>query len=371
MPGNDPITLPPSTATTTVRVIDSTATIHYPTSFFFTDPIESHDDINCPAYSFLISSESKTHTRHVLFDLGVRKDWKTGLPGPFIERLKKVNANCTVEKDVQEILDEAATTTSEGGDLPRSKDIEAIIWSHHHFDHTGNPALFPKSVPLVVGPGFKEAVLPGYPADDASSVPSSDWEGRELIELDLEKDERAIQIGPFQALDYFSDGSFYLLSTPGHAPGHLSGLARVTPNTFVFMGGDAAHHAGELRPTEYLPLPDTLPLPSSQRFAQSGCPGEILANLQPNRKGSRTTPFYEPSTHINQNSQEAIRSIRSITQLDASDDVIIILAHDRHLQDKIPLFPKSITSWREDDLDAKTRWLFVDDFAGSADKAAA
>jgi hypothetical protein len=27
-------------------------------------------------------------------------------------------------------------------------------------------------------------------------------------------------------------------------------------DTFVFMGGDACHHGGEFRPTEYRPLPE-------------------------------------------------------------------------------------------------------------------
>lgn len=357
------ISIPTSSSVCTVRVIDTTSTVHYPAKHFFTSPIESHSDLNCPAYSFLISNADKK--KHILFDLGVRKDWKDGLPAPFVKGLASKGAYCEVEKDVAEILDDHPDST-----LPKSKDIDAIIWSHHHFDHTGNPSLFPKGTLLIVGPGFKEAILPAYPEDQSSSIPSSYWKDRELIELDFQKDKRACSIGPFSAFDYFEDGSFYLLYTPGHAPGHISGLARVTSNTFVFMGGDSAHHGGEIRPSELLPLPDTLPMPSSKRYATSGCPGEILANLQPDSQAGKTKPFYEPSDDFCTNKEEAMQSIENIFQLDADENVIVILAHDRFLKDKIPLFPHSIASWKDNDLDTKTRWLFVDDFAGSVDATA-
>jgi glyoxylase-like metal-dependent hydrolase (beta-lactamase superfamily II) len=35
------------------------------------------------------------------------------------------------------------------------KDIDGIIWSHYHFDYIGDPARFPYSIALIVGPGFK------------------------------------------------------------------------------------------------------------------------------------------------------------------------------------------------------------------------
>ncbi|UZJ53751.1 hypothetical protein CBS101457_003071 [Exobasidium rhododendri] len=357
------IDIPSSEATCTVRVIDTTSIVHYPAKYFFTEPISSHTDLNCPSYSFLVTDASGK--RHVLFDLGVRKDWETGYPEHLLKTLKGSGAYLEVEYDVAEILDKEPSSDA----LPKSKDIEAIIWSHHHFDHTGNPTLFPSQTSLVVGPGFKEANLPGYPQDKESATPSSLWEGRDLIEVNLQNDKRAVKLGPFEAIDYFEDGSFYLIGTPGHAPAHLSGLARVTPSTFVMMGGDAAHHGGEIRPTQYLPLPATLSLPSSKKYSVSGCPGEILAGLQPGRKGSTTTPFYDASKDFCVNKDEAVQSVKGITELDASDDIFVILAHERSLQSKIPLFPKAINDWRKKDIDASTRWLFVDDFAGAADEA--
>lgn len=47
--------------------------------------------------------------------------------------------------------------------------------SHWHFDHVGNPDVFPGSTELVVGPGVKDAFMPGYPAREDSSLRESDF----------------------------------------------------------------------------------------------------------------------------------------------------------------------------------------------------
>ncbi|KAL4733521.1 hypothetical protein BDV11DRAFT_199856 [Aspergillus similis] len=60
-----------------------------------------------------------------------------------------------VSKDVADQLRE------EGVPL---ESIDAIVWSHHHFDHVGDPSVFPPSTALIVGPGFKsdKTTFPGY-----------------------------------------------------------------------------------------------------------------------------------------------------------------------------------------------------------------
>lgn len=52
---------------------------------------------------------------------------------------------------------------------------------------------------------------------------------------------RKPQDWPLRCSRLFGDGSFYLLEAPGHATGHMCGLARTTadPPLFVFMGADA------------------------------------------------------------------------------------------------------------------------------------
>ena len=85
--------------------------------------------------------------------------------------------------------------------------------SHFHWDHAGDPSTFPSTTALIVGPGTKENFLPGYPADPKSHILKSDYAGRELREVGFS--ETPLHIGPFRAVDWFGDGSFYLLDSPG------------------------------------------------------------------------------------------------------------------------------------------------------------
>ena len=73
---------------------------------------------------------------------------------------------------------------------------------------------FPPSTKIIVGPGTKELLLPGYPAQQDALILESDYEGREIFEIDFEN-EGGLSIGGFRAVDFFGDGSFYLLDTPG------------------------------------------------------------------------------------------------------------------------------------------------------------
>lgn len=103
--------------------------------------------------------------------------------------------------------------------------------------HTGgNISNLPKSVDVIVGPGFRDAFLPGYPANKDSVFWEADFKDRNVIEAPFN-----LKIGKFDAWDYLGDGSVYVLNVPGHAVGHVSALVRTTPVSFVFLGGDVCH----------------------------------------------------------------------------------------------------------------------------------
>lgn len=98
--------------------------------------------------------------------------------------------------------------------------------------------------------------MPGYPANPETFLLDSAFQGRKVREIDFSVS--SLNIGGFRAVDYFEDSSFYILEGTGHTMNHLSALARTTEDTFVLLAGDACHHLGSLRPSEYLPLPASI-----------------------------------------------------------------------------------------------------------------
>jgi hypothetical protein len=59
-------------------------------------------------------------------------------------------------------------------------------------------------------------------------------------------DAPGLILSPFlsfnRALDFFGDGTLYLVDAPGHFEGHITALARVAPGTFVFLGADTCNN---------------------------------------------------------------------------------------------------------------------------------
>lgn len=51
-----------------------------------------------------------------------------------------------------------------------------MIWSHWHWDHIGDGAKYPSSTDIVVGPGFTENFVPGWPENPNGRIPSSSLE---------------------------------------------------------------------------------------------------------------------------------------------------------------------------------------------------
>lgn len=320
---------------------------------FWQPKIDGFDGLHAPIYCFLISNGSQ----HVIFDLGVRPDWESYAPK--VVSLIQATTVVTPRTDVKSVLD------MDKSDLNiRSLDVEAVIWSHNHFDHIGDVSQFPQTTELVVGPGVRAASWPGWPRREDAIVLDSDAENRVVREVSF--DASKLKIGGFNAYDFFGDGSFYLLDAPGHAIGHLCALARTTVNndesSFVFMGADACHHPGLLRPSEYMPLPpEDVPQGTlvTTKNGSGKCSGAVLQSLltTPTKPFLTLTPGPMFSEY-----EAAMLTVCKIQELDAAENIFVLMAHDLSPRDKIPLFPQKINGWRTADLKTKTRWLFCDDF---------
>ena len=333
--------------------------LYLKTENFWEPKIKGFHGVDAPSYCFLISHGN----HHVLFDLGIRPDWQNYAP----KIAAAIKAMTTVKpgSDVASILD-----SDKSGLNIRSKDIEAIIWSHDHMDHLGDPSTFPPTTELVVGPGLRSS-WPGWPRNADAGVLDSDIEGRHVREISFDEDGNAsLKIGRFDAFDYFGDGSFYLLDAPGHSIGHMCGLARTTadPPSFVFMGADACHHAGVLRPSEYLPLPRSITLSPSPENMQHGAkidagtyPGAALQHLTLEKNPSSAF-FTVAHSQLFLDWDAAMDTVGKIQEIDAADNIFVVLAHDLSLSDQVPFFPETINAWKAKNLREKTRWLFCSDF---------
>lgn len=148
--------------------------------------------------------------------------------------------------------------------------IDALVLSHHHFDHIGDISALPSHTKVVCGPGTLKAMQPGYPEDESSTWWSKWFVERDFLELPpTEKTEdwdgsieefanpksaarKWRKVACYDhAVDWFGDGSFWIVETPGvrevlhaihvmtlirsttllqHCVGHISVLARVTSN---------------------------------------------------------------------------------------------------------------------------------------------
>jgi len=236
--------------------------------------------------------------------------------------------------------------------------ISAVVWSHAHFDHTGDMSKFPSSTNLVFG---KDMVRETYVSNPKSTLLESDLAGRKLVEIDFDKSE--LELGGLKAHDFFGDGSFYLLDVPGHLSGHACGLARVTPTSFLFLGADSCHHAGLLRPTEQL-------------HRHLPCPGHILQTTRrsvsathfptPNADefdlALRTTPLLDVAENgYFEDTGRARASLKKIGNFDANADVFVMLAHDESLIPVVGPFPASLNEWKVKGWKKLVTWAFLDE----------
>ena len=101
------------------------------------------------------------------------------------------------------------------------------------------------------------------------------------------------------------------------------------------------------------------PLAFRQQRKESGrrTPGGVIAALIPGLDPS--APFFSVADgFLFPDHKAATERVGRIHELDAADNVCVVIAHDLSLRDRISLFPEKINGWKTVGLRLKTGWLF-------------
>lgn len=145
----------------------------------------------------------------------------------------------------------------------------------------------------------------------------------------------------------------------------MTALARVTPTSFITLGGDTFHHVGEARPR-----------PEFQK--NFPCPAHLL---EESKKSISTDYFWSPRSRngafdLPSRSQQLLAisdlpdsfyadpvtsqvSLEKLATFDADPDILVIVAHDMSLRDFIPYYPAYLNDWKANGLKESTVWNFI------------
>ncbi|KAF7333290.1 Lactamase-B domain-containing protein [Mycena sanguinolenta] len=182
----------------------------------------------CPSLSFYLA-HSASERHNFIFDLGLRKN-RDSYPPAALEHFGTL-----MPWEVPQSVEESCV---KGGVKP--EEVERVMLSHLHFDHIGDHTPFTKAT-FVLGGRGKVWLDDGYPGNPNSRVLSESTPMDRTVFLNPE--DFNTSIGPFpHAMDFFGDGSVYVIDTPGHCPGHINLLVRTSADgSWMYLGGDIAH----------------------------------------------------------------------------------------------------------------------------------
>jgi glyoxylase-like metal-dependent hydrolase (beta-lactamase superfamily II) len=216
---------------------------------FFVVPADQEAKKTVPSLSFLIQhKDDNGRITRIVFDLGMRRN---------LDLYPKVLAEHLKNRQPVSTNPDAVASLAKGG--LGVDDIDYVIFSHVHYDHVGLPRDFTNSkTKFVVGNGALD-LLSGktklktgkhmvfesdlLPLDRTIELPSPNGQhdGHQASNL---TNHEWVSIGIFpNAVDFFNDGTVYIVDAPGHLPGHINLLCRIStkPTKFVSLAGDSCH----------------------------------------------------------------------------------------------------------------------------------
>jgi glyoxylase-like metal-dependent hydrolase (beta-lactamase superfamily II) len=133
----------------------------------------------------------------------------------------------------------------------RAEDVNAVVFSHLHFDHIGGIADVPQAELLVSRDEWQQLSAPHPDRDyffrDHIQLPGAKWRP---IDFTATKDPLLARFGG--CYDVMGDGTLMLLPTPGHTVGSLSMLIRADDCPPLLLIGDLSY-AVELLMRDQLP----------------------------------------------------------------------------------------------------------------------
>ena len=216
-----------------------------PESLFVTEADPEKAD-TVPSMCFLIEHRvpDSTKTEKVVFDLGIKRDLSAYAPGMQAHIARRQPIITT--PDTRESL-------AKGG-LDAASDIDYVVLSHVHWDHIGIPSDY-TNAKFIVGSGtfyILENGAPHYskdmmevnplPFDRTYELPPTPNSTKKSAASGKQTQHEWHSISSLpNAVDFFGDGSFYLIDSPGHLQGHTNALLRVAADKWVYLGGDCCH----------------------------------------------------------------------------------------------------------------------------------